>query len=233
MFLPVRPCNRIVLLCLSAFVKIVKIIETEVLDGSYFMCNGTGGLSPCVIFLQPGCRASAIPLPWNLNDRVMRKDSGHLPFFGIGPLYVALVCGLTAAGVWASSSGLLESGIVPSLKVPMRVAGVLVIVAGLFIWLCALLGSRIDDGIRNNRLVTDGIYAWCRNPLYTGWMFMAIGVAMLWYNLWLMLLPLVFWWLMGFMMRRTEEKWLRRLYGAEYDAYCRRVNRVWPWFPKR
>ena len=64
-------------------------------------------------------------------------------------------------------------------------------------------------------------------------MFMAIGVAMLWYNLWLMVLPLVFWWLMGFMMRRTEEHWLRRLYGAEYDAYCRRVNRVWPWFPNR
>jgi protein-S-isoprenylcysteine O-methyltransferase Ste14 len=163
----------------------------------------------------------------------MKKDSGHLPFFGVGPLYVALVCGLTAAGVWASSSGLLESGVVPSLKVPMRVVGVLVILVGLFIWLCALLGSRIDDGISNNRLVTDGIYAWCRNPLYTGWMFMAIGVAMLWYNLWLMVLPLVFWWLMGFMMRRTEEKWLRDLYGAEYDAYCRRVNRVWPWFPKR
>lgn len=107
----------------------------------------------------------------------MRKDSGHLPFFGVGPLYVALVCGLTAAGVWASSSGLLESGIVASLKVPMRVAGVLVILAGLFIWLCALLGSRIDDGIRNNRLVTDGVYAWCRNPLYTGWMLMAIGVG--------------------------------------------------------
>ena len=49
----------------------------------------------------------------------------------------------------------------------------------------------------------------------------------------LMLLPFVFWWLMGFMMRHTEEKWLRRLYGAEYDAYCRRVNRTWPWFPKK
>ena len=163
----------------------------------------------------------------------MKKESGHLPFFGIGPLYVGLVCGLTAAGVWASDSGLLESGLVPGLKVPMRVAGVLVGLTGLIIWLLALVGSRIDDGIRNNRLVTDGIYAWCRNPLYTGWMFMAIGVAMLWYNLWLMVLPLVFWWLMGFMMRRTEERWLRRLYGAEYDAYCRRVNRVWPWFPNR
>ena len=58
-------------------------------------------------------------------------------------------------------------------------------------------------------------------------------ISVLWYNLWLMLLPFVFWWLMGFMMRHTEEKWLRRLYGAEYDAYCRRVNRTWPWFPKK
>ena len=116
--------------------------------------------------LQPGCRASALPLLPDLKIKIMRKERGHLPFFGIGPLYVALVCGLTAAGVWASSSGLLESGIVPGLKVPMRVAGVLVALAGLFIWLVALLGARIDDGIRNNRLVTDGVCVLVADGLY-------------------------------------------------------------------
>ena len=38
---------------------------------------------------------------------------------------------------------------------------------------------------------------------------------------------------MAIMLKPTEEKWLRNLYGTEYDAYCKRVNRTWPWFPKQ
>ncbi len=34
-------------------------------------------------------------------------------------------------------------------------------------------------------------------------------------------------------LKPSEEKWLRNLYGTEYDAYCKRVNRTWPWFPKK
>ena len=52
-------------------------------------------------------------------------------------------------------------------------------------------------------------------------------------NLWLLVLPFIFWGLMAFMMKRTEEKWLHNLYGAEYDAYCKRVNRAWPWFLRK
>ena len=28
-----------------------------------------------------------------------------------------------------------------------------------------------------------------------------------------------------------EEKWLRDMYGKEYEDYCKRVNRCWPWLP--
>ena len=38
---------------------------------------------------------------------------------------------------------------------------------------------------------------------------------------------------MAIMLKPTEEKWLRNLYGTEYDAYCKRGNRTWPWFPKQ
>lgn len=86
----------------------------------------------------------------------------------------------------------------------MLIIGILVALLGFFIWGYAFFRSRIDDGILHNHLVTDGIYAWMRNPLYTGWMFVIMGVALCFGN----------------------------LYGAEYDAYCKRVNRTWPWFPK-
>ena len=160
------------------------------------------------------------------------KQKEHLPFFGIGPYYVGAIALLTVLGMLLSSGGYLDSGLVPVLKTPMLVLGILLIPLGAFIWGYAFFRSRIDEGIRNNRLVTDGIYAWCRNPLYTGWMFICIGVSLLAGNLWLLVLPFIFWARMTVMMKLTEEKWLRDLYGAEYEAYCRRVNRVWPWFPR-
>ena len=121
----------------------------------------------------------------------------------------------------------------PFNETPMLVGGILLILLGAFIWGYAFFRSRIDEGIKNNRLVTDGIYAWCRNPLYTGWMIICIGISFFAGNLWLLILPFIFWALMTVMMKLTEEKWLRNLYGAEYETYCRRVNRVWPWFPKQ
>lgn len=30
----------------------------------------------------------------------------------------------------------------------------------------------------------------------------------------------------------TEEKWLRKQYGQEYENYCKKVNRCIPWFSK-
>ena len=115
----------------------------------------------------------------------------------------------------------------------MLILGILIVVLGAFIWGYAFFIDKIDDAIKDNRLYTEGIYAWVRNPLYVGWMFICIGVSLFPGNLWLMVLPFVFWGLMALMMQLTEEKWLRDLYGTEYDAYCTRVNRTWPWFPKK
>ena len=79
---------------------------------------------------------------------VMKKKS-HLPFFGIGPLYVALIVGLTVLGMVLSAKGYMDSGIIAGLKVPMIVLGVLVGVLGLFIWLYALFVSRILQELSN------------------------------------------------------------------------------------
>ena len=161
------------------------------------------------------------------------KQKDHLPFFGIGPYYVGAIATLTLAGMILSAKGCLDSGLVPALKTPMLVIGIIVILLGAFIWGYAFFFDKIDEAIKNNRLYTKGIYAWMRNPLYTGWMFICIGVSLFAGNLWLLILPFIYWALMAVMMKLTEEKWLHNLYGAEYDAYCKRVNRTWPWFPSK
>lgn len=51
-------------------------------------------------------------------------------------------------------------------------------------------------------------------------------------NFILLILPFVYWIFMTVLMKNTEEKWLSELYGDEYAAYCRRVNRCIP-FPSK
>lgn len=31
-------------------------------------------------------------------------------------------------------------------------------------------------------------------------------------------------------LKRTEERWLLEKFGDEYACYCKRVNRIIPWF---
>ena len=51
-------------------------------------------------------------------------------------------------------------------------------------------------------------------------------------NLWLLILPPLWWLAMTLLVTHTEEKWLTEYYGKEYLDYCRRVNRCIPWLPK-
>ena len=94
------------------------------------------------------------------------KQKDHLPFFGIGPFYVGIIAVLTAAAMILSGKGFLDSGIFPEMKTTMFVLGILFVILGTFIWGYAFFFDKIDDAIRNNRLHTEGIYAWVRNPLY-------------------------------------------------------------------
>lgn len=130
------------------------------------------------------------------------KQKDHLPFFGIGPYFVGMITILTAVGVFLSCKGYLDSGIIPALKTPMLILGILIVVLGAFIWGYAFFIDKIDDAIKENRLYTEGIYAWVRNPLYVGWMFICIGVSLFPGNLWLLVLPFIFWGLMTRILSR-------------------------------
>ncbi len=93
----------------------------------------------------------------------------------------------------------------------------------------AIFQAKIDQGILNNSLVTTGVYAYVRNPIYSAFMIACTGALLIAGNLWLLVLPFLYWGFMTVLMKNTEEKWLRDLYGEEYIEYCKRVNRCIPW----
>lgn len=99
---------------------------------------------------------------------------------------------------------------------------------------CFVIGfAYIKRGGKNRRiyaddLVTEGVYAHVRNPMYVGNFSMLIGLAIIWGSplAFAIGVPLVG--LLYFAIVVSEEAYLREKFGAAYDAYARDVNRFVP-----
>ena len=157
----------------------------------------------------------------------------HLPMYGIGPLCVTLMIILLFILAVLYYKGHLVSGEIDSCKPVFYIMGIILIFLGVYIWIQAVVISKIDTSIIENHLLTSGIYAWVRNPIYSAIAIVLTGISLFFTNLWFFILPPLFWLTITITMKLTEEKWLLNMYGKEYLEYCRRVNRCIPWFPKK
>ncbi|HHT9126436.1 MAG TPA: methyltransferase family protein [Candidatus Brocadiia bacterium] len=90
-------------------------------------------------------------------------------------------------------------------------------------------GGR-DKKIAADRLVTGGIFAHSRNPLYLGNILILIGLGIIYNSIWVYILGFSFF-LFGYLaIVVAEESFLKEKFGAEYEAYCKRVPRFIPRF---
>ncbi|MBA3518606.1 MAG: isoprenylcysteine carboxylmethyltransferase family protein [Rhizobiales bacterium] len=90
-------------------------------------------------------------------------------------------------------------------------------------------GGR-DHRVHAEDLVTTGLYSHSRNPMYLGNCFLLAGLALT-ANSWLFVLvgvPIAIGWHAAIIA--AEEDFLRRKFGARFDAYCARVPRLLPRF---
>lgn len=157
------------------------------------------------------------------------KDEIHLPMYGVGPIYGTVIIAVTIAAVIVGHTAFFESGIIQELKIPSIIIGVLLIIFGACLWYGAVFRAKVDDGIINNKLVTTGVYALVRNPIYSAFMLFCTGALLISGNVFFYPLFFFYWIFMTILMKCTEEKWLKNLYGREYEEYCSRVNRCIPW----
>jgi protein-S-isoprenylcysteine O-methyltransferase Ste14 len=79
-------------------------------------------------------------------------------------------------------------------------------------------------------LVSSGVYAWTRNPMYLGLLILLLGWAMKLGALSTLLGPLLFVPLIQCVQIRPEEHALRMQFGTDYEQYAHRVNR---WLGRR
>ena len=161
----------------------------------------------------------------------MKKD--HLPILGVGPLYVITIVLITIIGIFLSATRFIPVITFTNMRWIFILIGILCFAIGITLWLRAVIIDRLDTHIIKNELVTTGVYAYVRNPVYSSFMFVCTGVLMIYGNLVLLLLPIIYWGFMTVLMKSTEEKWLEDLYGQEYIQYLQRVNRCIPWKRKK
>lgn len=162
------------------------------------------------------------------------KSKPHLPIMGVGPVYVISIILLSIFTMIADTALLhLPRPTSAFLEIFLFIIGLLFILSGLLIYFLAIK-AKITSSIKENTLVTHGVYAVVRNPIYSAWLFICTGTLFLYGNPYLALtLFLVFWLSLTILMKYTEEKWLTKLYGEAYIIYCKKVNRCLPWFQQK
>jgi protein-S-isoprenylcysteine O-methyltransferase Ste14 len=112
-----------------------------------------------------------------------------------------------------------------------RPAGAIILLAALALVFASMLQfffantQLLPTSETNNALVTGGIFALTRNPMYLGMVIFCIGGA-LWVGRPLMLLaPLLMFAVANRVFIPFEEAKMRRQFGEAFDAYCQRVRR--------
>ena len=156
------------------------------------------------------------------------NEHQKMPLYGIGPFLILAVALLSLLGILLSFTVLSGGTVNGQGKLLFYFAAFFLIISGFLIWFFGAVHSDVDTYIKENRLKTDGIYAWTRNPMYTGWWFVLIGRLRRSHNLGTLPLSPLQGALVSIVLKRTEEQWLRELFGEEYERYCKKVNRLLP-----
>lgn len=156
-----------------------------------------------------------------------------MPAFGVGPIYVIICLILTIVGIDLHLKGYLYRGELREGKIFFIIIGTILILLGIYLWLQAVLVEKINKKVKEKKLITSGVYNLVRNPVYSAFIFIFTGILLLTANLYLLILPFVFWFFLTILMKNTEEKWLKNEFGKEYEIYLKEVNRVIPWFRKK
>jgi protein-S-isoprenylcysteine O-methyltransferase Ste14 len=99
-------------------------------------------------------------------------------------------------------------------------------------WGVSIAGSetRTTGIVGGTYLITNGPFAYVRNPLYVGNMLLYAGVGVMSMALfpWLLLVAVCWFYLQYYLIVTQEEEYLRDTFGDEYETYRRSVRRFLP-----
>jgi protein-S-isoprenylcysteine O-methyltransferase Ste14 len=144
----------------------------------------------------------------------------------IPPLLLALVFG---GLMW------LVARLIPEVTFPFEYAWMLTValaIAGAFFSISGVISFRRANTTVNptspessSLLVTTGVYAWSRNPMYLGFQFFLFAWAVFLSNIFSAAICLGYFLYLNRFQILPEENALQSFFGAEYTAYKNRVRK--------
>jgi protein-S-isoprenylcysteine O-methyltransferase Ste14 len=95
------------------------------------------------------------------------------------------------------------------------------------VWRFARAGTTVNPVAieRASVLVTAGVYRWSRNPMYLALASLLVGMAGFAADPRLLFGPVAFVLFIARFQIEPEERAMRQIFGADFDAYCARVRR--------
>lgn len=111
-----------------------------------------------------------------------------------------------------------------------RAAGGLLILGGLALVLVvrrqmSRAGTNIEPWKPTERIITGGLYARSRNPVYAALVLIYLGAVVVFNSLWMLLFLAPVLGLIRYGVIAREERYLERKFGEEYLDYRERVGR--------
>jgi protein-S-isoprenylcysteine O-methyltransferase Ste14 len=107
-------------------------------------------------------------------------------------------------------------------------AMVIVLALALVAWAIVTItraGSNVPTNLPTNTIVESGPYRFTRNPIYLGMSLGLIGLAILFDNLWLLMMLVLFVLVIRYGVVAREEAYLESKFGNVYRGYRSRVRR--------
>ncbi|HCU33915.1 MAG TPA: hypothetical protein DGT21_00295 [Armatimonadetes bacterium] len=146
--------------------------------------------------------------------------------WGIGPAFTLLTLAYSALVI------IIHRALLPSTRmefIPAPVAtgcGVVLVALGVLLWVVSL--NALHRAYSAGRLVTDGVYAYVRHPIYAVFIVLIMpGIVLMLRSLPGLTIP-VFMYLIFRALIGAEENYLRATFGEQYETYHRRVGAVFP-----
>lgn len=159
---------------------------------------------------------------------IVINTENALPSYGVGPYLIIPMVVVSILSVILSFYGFIPVYSFDSLNWLLIILAIVLVVDAAFLWIAAVRISKIDNRIKNGELVTDGVYALVRHPIYSAWLQLCTALVLFSQNLLLLILPIIFWIILSIAMAKTEEKWLMEKFGNDYVLYCQTTNRFIP-----
>ena len=146
--------------------------------------------------------------------------------WGVGPTFASLSIGywLVTLAISRYFHPVFQIGPVPHWL--LFVPGEVLMAIGVPFY---IISARVVMRAYNaDKLVTDGVYRYCRHPLYASWVVFIIPGFVLLLNSWIALTTPIFMYFVLHRLVRKEETYLERVFGSEYLGYKKNVPCILP-----